>query len=164
MPLELDEGSDINDEWTNFTTTFNKAATEHLDIERPSSKRKANKPALSKEQRKLNRQEKIARLKSDMKTWYSKMSLNLNPPVTTRKRFPRKIWNTLKAEQSPPQVWTIIYITSKIRKDDGEAVFKWSLLRMSLFVANWGYQLCCSCQRRAVFLTITTTEASPSLI
>ena len=62
--------STFNEEWANFTTTVNKAATEHLgqrrskqhewitteSIEDLIAKRKAIKPALSNEYQELNRQ------------------------------------------------------------------------------------------------------------
>ena len=91
---ELDEASDINEEWTNFTTTVNKAATEHLGYMKRKqvkyitsesrdliAKRKATKPALSNEYRVFNRQAKASR-GNDKKAWYSKNADELESAAT----------------------------------------------------------------------------------
>ena len=68
---ELDESSNINEEWDNFTKTINKAATEHLGHRRSKqhewitteprdliAKTKTIKPALRTKYRELNNQTK----------------------------------------------------------------------------------------------------------
>ena len=70
---KLNESSDINKEWTNFTSTINKAATEHLghrkgkrdewissDSRNLIAKRKVIKPNLGSEYHELNRQTKAS--------------------------------------------------------------------------------------------------------
>ena len=91
---ELDEVSDINEEWANFTTTINKAATGHLEHRRSKqrewiniqsrdlrAKRKAIKPAPSNGYRKFNRQTK-ASVRNDKKDWYSKIADELESLAT----------------------------------------------------------------------------------
>ena len=83
---ELDEAPDVNEEWTNFSKTVNKAAAEHLghrkgkEVEWISAtsrdliaKRKATRPVLDSEYRELNRQTKSS-LRNDKKTWHNNIA------------------------------------------------------------------------------------------
>ena len=92
---ELNESSDINEEWTNFASTINKAATEHLGHRRGKrdewissdswdliAKRKATKPNLGSEYHELNRQTK-ASLRNDKKAWHSKIANELESAASS---------------------------------------------------------------------------------
>ena len=140
---ELPESSDINEEWTNFTSTVNKATTEHLGHRRlyhrrgkrgewissnsrdPIAKRKATKPNFGSEYRKLNRQTK-ASLRNDKTAWHSKIASELESAASTNNM--REVYQKQKIllEKTSKRTSQIRDKNAVILKDEGAQLERWA--------------------------------------
>jgi len=124
---KLDEVSDVDEEWSNFSNTVNKAATEHLGHRKGKrdewistksrdliARRKTAKPALGSSYHEINRQTK-ASLRNDKKAWHTKIADELEEAATCnnmREVFQKK--NILLGKTSKR--------TSQIRDENGDII------------------------------------------
>ncbi|XP_072028338.1 uncharacterized protein [Amphiura filiformis] len=122
---ELDDTSDINKEWANFTDTVNSAAREHLGYRKGKqeewissesrdliSRRKRAKPSLGSDYQELNRQTR-ASLRNDKKAWRASQIRDVNG-------------NIIKDEAARLQRWSE-YFKGLLNADEPEETIDFSV-------------------------------------
>ncbi|XP_072033210.1 uncharacterized protein [Amphiura filiformis] len=135
---ELDDTSDINEEWANFTDTVNSAAREHLGYRKGKqeewissesrdliSRRKRAKPTLGSDYRELNRQTR-ASLRNDKKSWYSKIADDLESAARSNNMREVYQMKNILIGKTSRRASQIRDVNGNIIKDEAARLERWS--------------------------------------
>ncbi|XP_072015023.1 uncharacterized protein [Amphiura filiformis] len=135
---ELDDTSDINEEWANFTDTVNSAAREHLGYRKGKqeewissesrdliSRRKRAKPSLGSDYQELNRQTR-ASLRNDKKAWYSKIADDLESAARSNNMREVYQMKNILIGKTSRRASQIRDVNGNIIKDEAARLQRWS--------------------------------------